>query len=73
MISGPSYDLRDHHFGAAEERHREAHVGDARKAHPFIRLVSRTKPTRPPLAGKPIKCPESMTSSPVPAHWSPSA
>ena len=28
---GGQYDLRDHHFGAAEERYREAHVGDSRK------------------------------------------
>ena len=28
---GGQYDLRDHHFGAAEERYGEAHVGDAHK------------------------------------------
>ena len=35
---GGQYHLRDHHFGAAEERYREAHVGDARKGRSVHQL-----------------------------------
>lgn len=35
---GGQYNLRDHHFGAADERYRKAHVGDARKGRSVNQL-----------------------------------
>ena len=48
---GGQYPLCDHHFGAAEERYREAYVGDTRKGRSVYQLSVAHNVDAPPTGG----------------------